>query len=949
MVIVLDDELKLLNNDDGGEFTMDLSSTGFDAYNAKLQASALAATRKSAGIPGDVGFHRSMDQDLASDLDAFSDRVLAMTNRLLNLVSTVDYIQGKGKAKLESEDDVVDQFHSLVVDSMDQLLERTDTCLDQFLGKNKAPAIAINPPIMPKQKVTVEKGRVPQAVIQHAAYLSKPQLHFTKKPDNSDTPWHPTLPHKYNAKVPLGHVYVDEADNQSDNTLLANHPYRYEITHLTYPTHMFQQCTPTPPKSLEDTQATWVGTLPDFHTMLAKLRNTTEIAVDLEHHSYRSYAGFLCLMQISTREEDFVVDLLVPEVRKEAEALNEVFTDSEIVKIFHGAESDIVWLQQDFNIYIVNLFDTFHASKLLEFPRHGLANLLEMYCDFVPDKRYQLADWRIRPLPEDMLKYARSDTHFLLYIYDNLRNALLDRSQSQSRAQSPSAGPSTLTPAPSTSSTPTASRGLLSEVLFRSADTSLRVYAKEMYDINDGTGSGGWDTLAKKWNKGALLAGGPGVGVGAMQREVYRAVHWWRERVAREEDESTRYVLANHTLFQLAEQPPADMAALLAIFRSSVPPMVKKRARELLTVVKDAVKRGMAAARVGGVTETKGQDADVNANTTASPCTDAVPTGAGGSKDQLGSTQSKKDVVMLDVEMKSLEDAEGLGNVPASTSASAPASVPTKATDIWGRGDSSEAGLSSSLRPSTSQSSLFGSTSASSRSAPTGQKAPTTRSASATTAFATSVSTLLGSRASPLLKTAAPATMSTSSASNGKTPATRPHFQDLVAKINRSFTLGSSAPQLPVPVLPTSTPEPPANVQAETARFDEATGMQVEIAYMPASQRPTKVKAAAELKEPDTIVVVGQARQKRKRKEPKATASGQESKSGTPGAEDEDAAEPFDFSAVSNILDDNPDTEDRKKKRQKKQPKTGQFFGDFPAPPKAYSELKSGNQSHTFK
>ena len=134
-----------------------------------------------------------------------------------------------------------------------------------------------------------------------------------------------------------------------------------------------------------------------------------------------------------------------------------------------------------------------------------------------------------------MLKYARSDTHFLLYIYDNLRNALLDRSQSQSRAQSPSAGQSNPT-------TPTPTRQLLSEVLARSAETSLRVYAKEAYDLNDGTGNGGWDTLAKKWNKGALLAGGPGVGVGAMQREVYRAVHWWRERVAREEDESTRCV-----------------------------------------------------------------------------------------------------------------------------------------------------------------------------------------------------------------------------------------------------------------------------------------------------------------------------------------------------------------------------------------------------------------------
>jgi exosome complex exonuclease RRP6 len=118
--IVLDDELNKAD-----ELNMDLTSTGFDAFNATLQASALAATRKSAGIPGDVGFHRSMDQDLATNLDAFSERVLAMTNRLLNLVSTVDHTQGKGKAKLESEDDVVDQFHSLVVDSMDQLLERT--------------------------------------------------------------------------------------------------------------------------------------------------------------------------------------------------------------------------------------------------------------------------------------------------------------------------------------------------------------------------------------------------------------------------------------------------------------------------------------------------------------------------------------------------------------------------------------------------------------------------------------------------------------------------------------------------------------------------------------------------------------------------------------------------------------------------------------------------------
>lgn len=39
--------------------------------------------------------------------------------------------------------------------------------------------------------------------------------------------------------------------------------------------------------------------------------------------------------------------------------------------------------------------------------------------------RYQLADWRVRPLPPDMLHYARCDTHFLLAVSDLLKKELL--------------------------------------------------------------------------------------------------------------------------------------------------------------------------------------------------------------------------------------------------------------------------------------------------------------------------------------------------------------------------------------------------------------------------------------------------------------------------------------------------------------------------------------------
>lgn len=50
----------------------------------------------------------------------------------------------------------------------------------------------------------------------------------------------------------------------------------------------------------------------------------------------------------------------------------------------------------DFGVYVVNLFDTFQASHVLEIARHSFAFLLELYCSINADKKYQLADWRAR-------------------------------------------------------------------------------------------------------------------------------------------------------------------------------------------------------------------------------------------------------------------------------------------------------------------------------------------------------------------------------------------------------------------------------------------------------------------------------------------------------------------------------------------------------------------------
>ncbi|KZT64247.1 hypothetical protein DAEQUDRAFT_698972 [Daedalea quercina L-15889] len=856
------------------------TTASFNDYNAALQTAALKATKNAAQLPADIPFHRSVDRAFAKDLDAASARVLALANRLLGLVSTTDTnaaAKRKGKARLENEDDVVDSFHAMVVDPMDQLLERADICLDEFLGRSKPPAIAVNPAqptVQKSRKANVPPGRLDPA-LQHASSLAKPQLSFRRRPDNGNTSmWQPTLKHKFNAQVPLGYNLRDEDSEEELSGPSALHPYRYEIRHIPYPAHMFASTPPVPPRSFDATPFTWVSTPAAFDAMLDKLRGAQEIAIDLEHHSYRTFAGFVCLMQISTREEDWVVDTLA--LREELESLNEVFTDPRIVKVLHGAESDIVWLQQDFNLYIVNLFDTYHASKVLDFPRHSLATLLEMYCDFTADKKYQLADWRIRPLPAEMLAYARSDTHFLLYIYDNLRNALLDRGQSQSRSQSRSGTP------PSSSQHQDqmpAAHVLVRDVLARSEETALRVYEKEIYDTAEGSGPGGWDTLAKKWNKITLTAGAEaqtGAGsVYAVHRAVYRCVHAWRDRVAREEDESTRYVLPNHYLFVLAEKPPADMAGLLSIFHP-VPAVIRRRSKELLDAIRDAVKEALGALKAKTAPEAAQPEASVT---------------EGGAQDG-------------DVQMGVAATAD-----PAS-SCSGPAQSASSLTGLW-------AHALGAPKASAAASALLGN--------PVLAKVEV----KGTAMFAAASSALFGDASRVVAR---PSGMPDST--------NKMRFREVVARIHGALVIAPSVPRLTS--TGSSAPDADKVVVKEEAEGAADAGPAVadgvELPFVPAAQR-----GKAETVEDDSIVVVGQRRTRKRKRAPKT-------------AKNEDGPEPveaFDYGTVSNILDEEaePEAEDAgAKKRKKKQGAlAGYQYGDFPAPPVARAQPRSGNQTRTFR
>ena len=96
--------------------------------------------------------------------------------------------------------------------------------------------------------------------------------------------------------------------------------------------------------SLEATPFQYVETEQQLKELVTHLEdpNIKEIAVDLEAHAQRSYSGFTCLMQVSTRSRDFVVDTI--KLRNEMPLLRPVFADGAKTKILHGSNSDIVWL-----------------------------------------------------------------------------------------------------------------------------------------------------------------------------------------------------------------------------------------------------------------------------------------------------------------------------------------------------------------------------------------------------------------------------------------------------------------------------------------------------------------------------------------------------------------------------------------------------------------------------
>ncbi|GMJ11282.1 RRP6-like 2 [Hibiscus trionum] len=357
-------------------------------------------------------------------------------------------------------------------------------------------------------KVTTGKAKVPF----HIPTIRKPQEEYSIRVNNS--------------KQPFVHVWLQK----SEDGLRFVHPMEKHSV-IGFVDKYIADIKPVKPPSIESTPFKLVEELKDLKELAAKLRSVDELAIDLEHNQYRSFQGLTCLMQISTRTEDFIVDTLKLWIHI-GPYLREIFKDPSKKKVMHGADRDILWLQRDFGIYLCNLFDTGQASRVLKLERNSLEHLLQHYCGVTANKDYQNADWRLRPLPNEMLRYAREDTHYLLYIYDLMRIILLSMPKEPGHFDSP-----------------------LVEVYKRSSDVCMQLYEKEQLMPNSYL----------------HVYGLQGSGFNAEQLAIVAALCEWRDCIARVEDESTGYILPNKVLLEIAKQMPVTASKLRRLLNSKHP------------------------------------------------------------------------------------------------------------------------------------------------------------------------------------------------------------------------------------------------------------------------------------------------------------------------------------------------------------------------------------------
>jgi ribonuclease D len=161
----------------------------------------------------------------------------------------------------------------------------------------------------------------------------------------------------------------------------------------------------------------------ELDNLCIKLGVETKIGVDFEFIRESSLIPKLCLIQIATEKEIYIIDPLNLDLKN----LLNIFTNPEILKIFHACNQDLDVLYKNFLVIIKPIFDIQIAAAFLGYGSNiAYAKLTHQITHNTMDKSSSLTNWQLRPLSREQLIYATNDVKYLFALYQSLTNKLTD-------------------------------------------------------------------------------------------------------------------------------------------------------------------------------------------------------------------------------------------------------------------------------------------------------------------------------------------------------------------------------------------------------------------------------------------------------------------------------------------------------------------------------------------
>jgi ribonuclease D len=299
---------------------------------------------------------------------------------------------------------------------------------------------------------------------------------------------------------------------------------------------------------------TLVNTEQGLQAAVAFLSKHDRFGFDLEWHSYRSYLGITCTIQIAAEEAVYVIDALAC-FDLINHYLGPLFENPNIVKVGLCINQDVAFLLRDFGIVTRGAVDLQIAAGILQREANlgylavlsvcgcndTVVNVLAKHKDTTRNN-----DWRLRPLTQDMLYYAGADSYYLV----SCLGILTHRLKQEFGLVDAIRGSAQMVQA--------SLQGVMSAATeVKTTDFRKNKQYKIMIDSvkkQRATGKGG-----KK--KARQFSG--------LNEYVLGELYAWRDREAFNSDESQSYIASSKLLFEVALKLPNTIADLLDLIVTS--------------------------------------------------------------------------------------------------------------------------------------------------------------------------------------------------------------------------------------------------------------------------------------------------------------------------------------------------------------------------------------------